>query len=505
MNTNQKDETLAENINPDLPEDIIFNIFSRLSIKNLAKFRCLSKEFSKLHNNPHFQVCRAATLKYTTPTGFFFQNKKNGIRYKSANRNSSDTDRFNNSLRINADDDIVNNGDFLINADDDIVNGDFLINALDEEEDDEDDNDVPDPFLNFLKQNDNDIVDVLDSCSGLLLCTFAVKFSESRKSLYVCNPLTKEKVRIPFPDNRKKFDMDNDNCALFAEWNPSGCFLYKVICIHARERVSRSRINSWIFIFSSQTAAWERIDHELPALSDEIMKKSKVIFNGALFWDCFDNHILVVLGKENKKRCFELIEAPKSTYGRSIWDHNGKLLCYCHGWNIEDDSRVRQLSFNKNNKFEWTIYNSKEFVSLEEDLWNEYASFRGNKYESFRAYDLPKFGRGVDFSIMAYSPKLKTLWLHSARTIFRFEMSERTLGYHCGSSPYIFGLSVKKTEFRSMNCVFLYVHSFSAIQARPEKVLVELPSFKYLWNCQRGRRKKKGQYDPETESSNSVD
>ncbi|KAF5205800.1 hypothetical protein FRX31_004618 [Thalictrum thalictroides] len=409
-------------------EDILLRIFSLLPIKSILRFKCVSKEFLSLTTNPLFISLHSAALRSITPfTGFFC------VRPWSEEESWRSPPSY------------KDNGIFEY-VPIDISSGELFDPAFRFSK--HSNSELPDPSLRFLKHEKTDQLYVRDSCNGLLLCSRDDQF-DSRTECFVCNPLTKQKVVVPFAGIRFS---SSGYYKLIAELTPMGDFTFNVICVYISEKTTCSKLS----IFSSEKGSWEKINDKLPPFSQEDMYIPRVYCNGILYWNCFEDYILVYYfdkAKRNQKngRLYELIKTPRAPLGRSLWDHNGKILCYFHGCH-EYDFHVRQLCFNEANNLEWKVEDSEDFKSLEEDISMGYWEHIGKQRS---LCPLPKL---VCFKVICYDPISKTLFLCIPNAIFLFDIRQRKLEYFWGALTFKFVL---------VNYVRTYVHSFAPIQVCP--------------------------------------
>ena len=227
---------------------------------------------------------------------------------------------------------------------------------------------LPHPLPNFLRKGtnkSNDVVEVIDSCNGLLLCCNYT--GKNFKSYFVCNPLTEERVALPCPVSKRS---NLVYFGLLADTTSAGYFQYKVVCVFSPKRDDSCSI---LLVFSSETGKWKEFEERLPALCNESMMGSKVVINSRLFWDCVEGHILVC---HLNKNCYELIESPRAPLGRSLWKSKDKLFCYCQGF--DDEFPVWSMCVNDDEKevLEWKLEGcSEEFEMLSEDVSNDFGSW----------------------------------------------------------------------------------------------------------------------------------
>ncbi|KAF7129008.1 hypothetical protein RHSIM_Rhsim10G0102000 [Rhododendron simsii] len=273
---------------------------------------------------------------------------------------------------------------------------------------------LPDSSLNFLKQRgDEDFVDLIDSCNGLLLCsnTDSVYFVTT---YFVCNPLTREDVALPHPCCRGS---NRVSYSLIADLNSHGYIQYKVVCL-SRPEVTDS--GTKLFVLSSETGVWEEMEERLPELHHETVMGSKVFFNGSLFWDCFEDEILVChLNPKKSRRCYELIEAPRAPLGRS--------------WHLHTDE--------KNEIMTWKREDGKEFETLSQVI----------STMNLEGWDVKRKAMPiVRFKIIGYNPVSERVFLWVRESFFSYGLRLERMG---GCSVY-------------WSCVLAYKHSPGAIQIR---------------------------------------
>ena len=222
--------------------------------------------------------------------------------------------------------------------------------------------------VELLKQklkNSNEVVELIDSCNGLILCcTYNGK--KCVQTYLVCNPFTKERASFPYPPWKTSMLNGRFSFDLLVDITSDSYLQYKAFCVVLRpNRKCLDQQYSTLLILSSKTGKWEEIGEWLPPLCDEnSMIYSKVELNGRLFWNCLEDYILVC---QNKKHCYELIEVPCSlSLGRSLWKFkDDKLLCYYHRF-VDDTVCV----WSKELELEgWKVEENKEqFERLTEDV-----------------------------------------------------------------------------------------------------------------------------------------
>ena len=389
------------------PAEILLEVVSRLPPKDICNIRSVSKGINNLTRRPdfaakHFRNCKTLSGNLT---GFFCQIFSTPRVW-----------RHNESRFINGQ--VIHDPEFV---------------AIKSEADR-----VPDSLFNFLKKgnNSNDMVELIDSCNGLLLCCTHTGI-ESFKTWFVYNPLTMEHVTLPYPVKRSNLVY----YGLLADTTNSGYLQYKVICIfNPKDDDSCSMLS----VFSSKTGEWKEFEESLPPLCHHTMMGSKVVYNSKLFWDCLEGHILVChLNKEGKS---ELIETPRAPLGRSLWKSNDKLFCYCQGF--DDETPVWSLSINDEEELEWKVEGCEEFEMLTEDLGNELDSSLHKVWVQKKP--------NIEFNIIGFNPESKEIYLWKPdphNFIIRYEFTERNFEIPWGAG-------------RGPIRILPYVHSFAPIQMK---------------------------------------
>nr|POF14624.1 hypothetical protein CFP56_26726 [Quercus suber] len=256
-----------------------------------------------------------------------------------------------------------------------------------------------DSLFSFLKSDCLDVVEVVDSCNGLLLCCIYTGICEDygmtmfKTTWFVCNPLTKKHVILPYPKRSTLVYY-----GLLADTTNFGYLQFKIVCIFSSKDDDYC---SMLSVFSSETGEWKELEERLPPLCHYSVMGSKLVCNGSLFWDCLEGHILVFhLNKKSKSQnCYELIEAPRAPLGRSLWKSSDKLFCYCHGFN--DEFPVWSLSISDEEEIEWKVEGCKEFEMLTEDVSNGVA----NSLTNIRVQK-PR----VKFNVIGFNPESNVIY-----------------------------------------------------------------------------------------------
>lgn len=249
-----------------IPESILMEILSRLSAKEICNIRIVSKGINKITRKPEFAAKHAANGNLA---GFFYQWREplspDGLYYI----NHKYKDYYDNEYRLV-------NGEFLGDLE-------FIPPGLGLGGPDDDAVTLSDPCLKFLKQkgkNSNEVVEIIDSCNGLLLCC-TYKGKKHVTTYFVCNPLTKERVCLPYPPAKAKPQSPSKRLtfALLAD-TITDCYLgFKVVCVFNNNHRRAGDTQSGLVIFSWDTGEWKEFDDRLPpfALCEQSIIGSKVV------------------------------------------------------------------------------------------------------------------------------------------------------------------------------------------------------------------------------------
>lgn len=303
---------------------------------------------------------------------------------------------------------------------------------------------LPDPSLQFLKQKGKtDVVDIIDSCNGLLLCCNTTSRSKV-ETCFVCNPLTKEKVALPYVRNRP--NMVSVCYALMADLE-ANYLKYKVICLN-RPKNSDKKYTELSILFS-ETGKWMmELGEKLPPIGSQIVDGSRVFFNGSLYWDCLEDYILVChLNVEERQPRYKLIQAPRAPLGRCLWKSEDKLHCCCNI--LEDDyDDVKDWTLSMDEESTWKLEDDKDFRDLTLAMCD--LSTRESILEYGTAWHR--------FYIISYEPQSKTIFLFMPNLIYKYSFKQRML-YSVGDAD-----TIRDSDLFFHSRLFPYVHSLLPFQ-----------------------------------------
>lgn len=407
--------------------DILSEIFSRLPPQTLFRFSCISKSLCKFIGREEFAALHSRNCKLVagrTITGIFIQEifyyYTSGSWYTDGGKI-----QFNNTIEWEA-------------------------------------GGLPDPSLGFLKQKSScDKVNIIDSCNGLLLCG-STTYGRNGNKLFVCNPLTRQKVALPHPrtapsksKSRKQEEvLYATTYALMADLDHHH-LKYKVVCLFLPQTTTPDDNYPQLVIWFSEIGQWVELGEKLPPFKRDPFQRrsiSKVFFNGSIYWDCLEGHILVCpLNLKPGEPCYKLIDAPPAPERRSLWKSEDKLHCYCQGF--EDEFPEWTLSMNGEYKSKWELRRGSEtFRNLTADVSDQVAALYGNQWEA-----PPR----IQFKIISYAPQSKTFFLCIGKTVYIYYLDERRLEYLGGLNPLEDATFSSHGGYR----VFPYVHSLVRIQS----------------------------------------
>ncbi|CAI9111296.1 OLC1v1011484C1 [Oldenlandia corymbosa var. corymbosa] len=187
-----------------------------------------------------------------------------------------------------------------------------------------------------------------------------------------------------------------------ADFVDTNCLKYKVLCLLRSKNCGDGC--SQLSMFSSETGEWLEISDKLPAASYNFGNGSKVFFNGSLYWDCIEGHILVChLNPKYNGPSHQLIEAPRSVFCRSLWKSEDKLHCYCHGVSEECP--------------EWKREDRDRLVNLSDDMMSL------NDFGSSLAKKRPP----AEFKMISYVPETEKFFIHISEKVYSYQWVERCL------------------------------------------------------------------------------
>ncbi|XVF38570.1 hypothetical protein REPUB_Repub20aG0113500 [Reevesia pubescens] len=244
---------------PALPQEIIVEILSRLPIKSLCQFRCVSKLWLSLISDP---LLAKSHLKQTIKNDYFYSQRKRviisshnlySLEYESIGKDGSFDE---NLVALELDYPLKDKPNGLTELLDSAKDG-FVY--CERSEDDE--------FPVMVKLNlpccvnPRNWVDILGSCNGL------VCIAPDEDTLFLLNPSTRESKRIPDPPSGFAsnglsvygfgFDFVNDD--------------YKVVKLGCRT----------VCVYSLRTDSWRKVG-SFPF--DDNAYESGVLLNGAIHW-----------------------------------------------------------------------------------------------------------------------------------------------------------------------------------------------------------------------------
>lgn len=212
-------------------DDLLTEIFLRLPVKSLLRFKCVSKHWRSLITHPYFHRRRR-------------KKPVSGIVFKKANSTLP------------------------------VPEFDFI--SLDG-------GDAPFTTLEFGEGKDG--MAVQSACNGLLCCS-SLKVEDDRRKYYVCNPSTRSFTTLPdSPYNSflVKQGMGRVHAVTLA-FDPAKSRHYKVVLVVLSDNPSPAPFQ--LEVYSSETGEWKRLQRPL---FKDLNYKLAVYWNGSVNW--FGNNV----------------------------------------------------------------------------------------------------------------------------------------------------------------------------------------------------------------------
>ncbi|KAG5526709.1 hypothetical protein RHGRI_032837 [Rhododendron griersonianum] len=220
--------------------DILIDVLSRLPSKTLLKIKCVSKQWHHLISERSF--IRQQSERKEAISGFFFQERFQWC-----------------------DDDIRSISCIPVNTE-----------AAAK---------VQRSVFDFLPQS----VVLLSVSDGLICCRSC--FPSPQREVYICNPLNKEWVTLPWPTVPKQsslglaFDPSRDSTDESTN--------FKVVAVHQNETETEMEDLYFSYdVYSSKTKTWTR-SKEVCQCNHSLFKNKGVFVGGALYWPTDGDQILM--------------------------------------------------------------------------------------------------------------------------------------------------------------------------------------------------------------------
>ena len=162
------------------------------------------------------------------------------------------------------------------------------------------------PSLSYLRNNNFNLVEIIEYCNGLLLC-YSYNSVTFVKSCIICNHLTKEHVVLPSHDRLLTtyclliphiLTICNIRLFVFAMSKKKKTF--NLYCLFSRGKWVSGRI-----LMSN----FHHIQYKMG---------SKVVSNNNLFWYCLEGHILICHLNQKGWHCYEH-KSPRVGLGRETY------------------------------------------------------------------------------------------------------------------------------------------------------------------------------------------
>lgn len=370
-----------------LNNDIYFDVLSRLPTKILLGLKCVSKGWHHLISGRSFIQTQLLTTEPVV-SGFIFQEKLQLC--------NEDIETF-NYIPV------------------------------------ETEGSVRKVAFNFLVEN----VVVLASCNGLVCCRSC--FPSQDPSIYICNPLIKDWVRVEWTAPKMQ---SNIGLAFDPSQNPIDISTnFKVV--QAQRFGSDDKEQGISFeIYSSETRAW-RMSNEICMCSDSLLKNNSIFIKGVLHWLTNGDKILT-FDVEEELSFFVSVPIPEAIFNTTqtcIGDSEGQLHFVMvseeglHIWCLEDYFESR-----------WTLKHSKSLEKIRE----EHPRFFCNSHDQLM--HIMKLGKEPMMDPLAFKDGI--LLMRVAAMIYSYNLSTGKIKEVC---------SLTRLGQASMFCPTVLAYSMSLI------------------------------------------
>ncbi|XP_066393485.1 uncharacterized protein [Miscanthus floridulus] len=292
-----------------LPDDILVEILSRVSVKDLHRSKCVSKAWCGLVTDPLHRKELPQTLH-----GFFYGGGGYG---GDSGSDGEDEDRDRDGGEDGEED--ADDSDIDIDTEEDVDD--------EEEEDDDDDKNQISPGL-------------LGSCNGLLL--FGHDIDLDCMGFIVCNPATEQWAAVPCSQGRPPTDWHLRASQTYLVFDPAISSHFHLVMFLQEDR------RPTVHAYHSKTGAWSHSDIDW---TEEERKRSHLdlcylqasdaaVVNGMLYLILEENQIFQV-DFEGKTR--GVIPAPSSIVQGNldytaifVGQSQGRLHCVNEEWGADD-------------------------------------------------------------------------------------------------------------------------------------------------------------------------
>ncbi|KAF7130608.1 hypothetical protein RHSIM_Rhsim10G0188800 [Rhododendron simsii] len=274
--------------------DIPIDVLSRLPLKTLLNVKCVSKQWHRLISERFFIRHQSERKEFKEPiSGFFFQERFQWC-----------------------DDDIRSISYIPVNTE--VTK-------------------VQRSVFNFLPQS----VVLLSVSNGLICCRSC--FPSPQPVVYICNPLNKEWVTLPWPTVPKQ-------SSLGLAFDPSRDITdestnFKVVAVHQNESETEMEDSYFSYdVYSSKTKTWTK-SKEICQCNHNLYKNKGIFIGGALYW-LTDGDQILMFDVQNELCWLVSVPFPLGAFdsmpGVCIGESEGKLHCVLitelgiHVWALED-------------------------------------------------------------------------------------------------------------------------------------------------------------------------
>ncbi|KAF5775146.1 putative F-box domain-containing protein [Helianthus annuus] len=286
----------------EFPSEIMYDILSRMPVKSLARFRCVSKLWCSYINDPYLETMHAKRAAVNDPTLIMLHNSEypNSLCTLSFLEYKEETDTCTLQVRKKP------------------------------------------PVMDFSCMSPNYKKRILGSCNGLLYSSqFSLEYNTS--TLVVIHPLRREfyelpPIKIPLHlqhETKPWLSVKNHSSGLGYDDSTN---TFKMLCIVQVKPVNDKLVDLWTMVHVLGTDSWRKI----PQVPSYHVVGRGVFANGCLHWlvsneydDYCDRHLRrPVISFDMEKEEFGLINPPRErlksfSVSEHLVDLNGEVGYVC--------------------------------------------------------------------------------------------------------------------------------------------------------------------------------
>ncbi|XP_027359235.1 F-box protein At5g49610-like [Abrus precatorius] len=304
-----------------LNSDILFDILSRIPVKDLLGLKCVSKEWHGIISSRSFSIAQLGKNRELFLTGFIYQEKFMWCKEDIATVS-------------------------YIPVDDAGTRGCSKVHHM---------------VFDFLPE---DVV-VLASCKGLVCCRSTIP-SEKKPVIYVCNPSNREWIKLDWPPSGYEYDR-NESIALAFDFDPSKDSidsLNRFKLVRVKQIENSDDLYFTFELYSSEGGAWWKSE-EICRCDNRLVNNKGIYTGGVLHW-LMDGDQVLTFDVEKELAWLISVPVPGSEFRivpeACIGESEGRLNYVqaseegIHVWYLEDYY-----------EFKWTLSHCKSLDEIERE------------------------------------------------------------------------------------------------------------------------------------------